>query len=101
MADDGHDVALVRCGEGGGGGVGGHEGVEGGNGVFAVGADEEGDGDEEAEGVVGELFLDEAEVRGGEGWEGDAGICSGGWALGARFLFAVGAGRSFLGCVGW
>jgi hypothetical protein len=46
------------------------------DGVFAVGADEESDGDEKAEGVRGELFLDESEVRRGEGREGDAGYDS-------------------------
>jgi len=49
-----------------------HEGKEHGNSVFSVGAVEEGYGDEELEGLVGELFLDESEVGGGEGREGDA-----------------------------
>ena len=50
-----------------------HELVENGHGDGAAGFVEEDDGDEEAEGVAGETFLDEAERGGGERGEGDAG----------------------------
>jgi len=40
--------------------------------VFSVRAVEEGYGDEELEGVAGELFLDESEMGRREGREGDA-----------------------------
>lgn len=53
MLDNGNDVVDVSGGERFGGGVFLHERVEDGDGVFAVGALEEGDGDEEAKGVGG------------------------------------------------
>lgn len=53
MLDNGNDVVDVSGREGFRRGVLVHEGVEDGDGVFAVGALEEGDGDEEAKGVGG------------------------------------------------
>lgn len=73
MPDDIDDVFARSSGKELGRGVCGHEGVEDGDGVFAFGAVEEGYGDQEAEWVVGEALLDEAEVRDVEGREGDAG----------------------------
>ena len=73
MSDNGDDILCISSDEGFGLMVFLHERVEDWDGVFAVGTDEECDGDEETEGVVGELLLDETESRRGEGWEGDAG----------------------------
>jgi hypothetical protein len=73
MLDDRQNLSFLVCGEQCfRGRESTHELVENGDSVFAVRADEEGDGDEELEGVVGELFLDEAEGGGGEGREGNA-----------------------------
>jgi hypothetical protein len=63
------DIVFVSCDERLRGGIFLDEFEEDRDGVFTVGADEESDGDEKAEGIKGELFLDESEVRRGEGRE--------------------------------
>lgn len=73
MLDHRYEVYLLGGGEGGGGGVAGHEVVEGGHCDGAFGFVEEDDGDEEAEGIVAEFFLHEAEACGGERRERYAG----------------------------
>jgi hypothetical protein len=72
MPDNGHDILFLSFDEGFRGGVFLHELVEDGNGISTLSSYEECTGDEESEGVVSELFLDESEVRGGEWWEWNA-----------------------------
>jgi hypothetical protein len=72
MSDNGNDVLFLGFDEGLGSWVFLHKLVEDGNGISTLSPDEECTCDEEAEGVVSELLLDESEVRGGERWEWDA-----------------------------
>ena len=73
MMDDGYDIVFVSNNERLWCWVFLYELVEDGDGVLSVRADEERDSDEQAQWVVGELFLDKPEVWGGERWERDAG----------------------------
>ncbi len=65
-------VLEVGVSQGRWGGIAGHEVVEDGEGNGAAGLVEEDAGKKEAEGGASERFLDETEMGGGEGREGDA-----------------------------
>ncbi len=64
MAYDVDDIFFIGLNERLRGWIARYEGVEDRDGVFAMRADEEGYGNQQAEGIVGELFLDEPKMGG-------------------------------------